>query len=630
MEGILLVGCILLMAPVAEVRGQAPLPGLLVEYLNLDSREAARQASLEGAGLQKISALLVPEPGTRGEGVTGGIPFFGWPEGALVDDTLIVQARRWHHETEHGDIRPDRGNDASVLRLRSRDGGGTWEHPAPVPETGRYGTGITATLDGKFIAGGRASHDLGDSWNHKVAARITRSTVHHPDYGLVTVLARNRGALRLYVAENETAVSRGITVPEPRLWDIIDPSLPVWPDGGIAIFARTHLGPNSSGGYMTGHWSYFAQFAPVNPGRGVPFDGLRWRGMLTNIFNRNCDSADARYNPVTRRVEAVVTKRAEGFPFRDYGCMTLNLWSISPEDLLAGSPYWRYECTLLRSAGSWRGYDKTTAGAKGVNIRDGMHPYGTVIDTKRGVQHIFIYAGNRVHGGPDRGKTGIFHIMRTLDTGALRTAARKLDDFDNIFGIDESFASLERWHPSGTPMTYWIDPADRTVVKLTAKPLPGGVVAGGPEGLTITTDKPGYYGLLNGTAIVTHNYRAEWRAKIVRYAKQGDSLAVAIVYGAQKHDVILRGNGVYEMDSGGAARRIAEIAMDDRWHDWAVEMRNGNASIFLDGSLVGKSKARMDDRFGINDIPVSIYAKTTKTADPAQVKIQRFKLTNLE
>ena len=635
-RGSFLAACALLFSfgvvSAAAAPAPAPLSRVVVEYLNMDEAEVARQSTLAGAGLQRIRPLLVPEPGTPGAGATGGIPFYGWPEGALVGDTLIVQARRWHHETEHGDIRRDRKDNASCVRLRSRDGGNTWDAPVPIPETGPYGTGITATLDGKFIVGGNVSDDLGESWKKNVVkTRISRSTEHHPDYGLVTVMGRQPDkVVRMFVAEDETKAPREITVPDPRLWDIVDPSVPVWPDGGIAIFTRTHVGPNSSGGYMTTHWSYFAQFTPENPGRDVPFENLRWRGLHTNIFNRNSDSADARYNPVSKRIEAVITKRAEGFPFRDYGYMTLTLWSISPEDLLAGSPYWRYECTLLRSQGSWTGYGKTTANSKGVNLRDGFHPYGTVIDAKRGVQHIFIYAGNRVHGGPDRGKTGVFHITRTLDTEALKAAVRKLDSFDDFFGIDESFVTLDRWEASAAPMAYWVDPGDRTVVKIIFNPLPKDIVSSGPEGLVINAKKSGYHGIHNASAIVTHNYRAEWRAKVARYAKNGDSLGVAIVYGAQKHDTILRGDGVYELDSAGKARRIAQLAMDDRWHDWAVEMRNGKVSIFLDGALVGESAARIDDLFGNNDIPVSIYARTTKSSDPAQVQIQRFKLTNLE
>ena len=82
---------------------------------------------------------------------------------------------------------------------------------------------------------------------------------------------------------------------------------------------------------------------------------------------------------------------------------TLNLWSIAPEEIAGGQ--WRFETTLLtRDGGMW------------ASNNDGLHPGAAVIDAKRGVQHIFIYAGRPA------GPSGIFRVTRTLDTPALRTS----------------------------------------------------------------------------------------------------------------------------------------------------------------------------------------------------------------
>ncbi len=113
------------------------------------------------------------------------------------------------------------------------------------------------------------------------------------------------------------------------------------------------------------------------------------------------DTVDLILNPVTNRVEAVVTNRTGGAAHHasDKSRQSLSLWSIDPDDLLAGSTQWRYEGTLLERPS----LDSEL-------FIDGMHPAGSVVDEENGVQHIFIYSGYYA------GASGIFQITRPLDT----------------------------------------------------------------------------------------------------------------------------------------------------------------------------------------------------------------------
>ena len=113
------------------------------------------------------------------------------------------------------------------------------------------------------------------------------------------------------------------------------------------------------------------------------------------------DTADLILNPVTHRVEAVVTNRMGRAAHHagDKSRQSLSLWSIAPDDLIAGSSRWRYEGTLL---------EKPNLDSE--LFVDGMHPAGSVVDEEHGVQHIFFYSGYYA------GAAGVFQITRPLDT----------------------------------------------------------------------------------------------------------------------------------------------------------------------------------------------------------------------
>jgi len=139
-------------------------------------------------------------------------------------------------------------------------------------------------------------------------------------------------------------------------------------------------------------------------------DWLPLKNARTNITPGERDTTDVIYNPLSKRIEAIVTNRIGGGPGQeDDNYMTINLWTIPPDELTAGKSEWRFDETLLRSEG--REHD--TENPLGLD-RDGMHPGGSVVDAAAGFQYVYVYLG--YFPGP----AGVFQVRRTLDTNALR------------------------------------------------------------------------------------------------------------------------------------------------------------------------------------------------------------------
>ena len=129
---------------------------------------------------------------------------------------------------------------------------------------------------------------------------------------------------------------------------------------------------------------------------------MTWQpGQQPQVINTNLedprlvDTVDFTFNPVTKRFEVVRSERHR---------MELWLWSMDPADWDKGQ--WKRECRILASKPGF------------YSSADGFHPAGAVIDTKRGVQRLFIYSGH------PNGPAGVFRITRTLATAKLVTAMR--------------------------------------------------------------------------------------------------------------------------------------------------------------------------------------------------------------
>jgi len=149
---------------------------------------------------------------------------------------------------------------------------------------------------------------------------------------------------------------------------------------------------------------------------------------LSNISSYQWpDTTDLDFNPVSNRYEAVVTNRSGGVwvnEKNEENEQTINLWSISREDLYAGrADQWRFEGTLLRFPSGMLEIEP--------NDIDAGHPGGAVIDKENGVQHVFIYCGR--YSTP----AGIYRITRTLDTDRLRKVMSEPRQSAGI-GISES------------------------------------------------------------------------------------------------------------------------------------------------------------------------------------------------
>ena len=219
----------------------------------------------------------------------------------------------------------------------------------------------------------------------------------HPAHGLVSLGATTRGELLIRTSPDlgQTWRARVIDVGEP----IQEPSGCFYA-GRLLLMPRTE---RATKGSVAGARAYYQYWFDAEM---ETFDKV-----MTNILAGERDTTDVKYNPVSERIEALVTNRLGGGPGAEGdNCMTVNLWSIPPSEFLAGSGEWRFEGALLRSEG--REHDR---GNPMKLERDGMCPGGTIIDVSEGLQYIYIYLGHFT------GPTGIFQIRRTLDTDALRS-----------------------------------------------------------------------------------------------------------------------------------------------------------------------------------------------------------------
>ena len=582
--------------------------GVVREYLNLDATEASRQRELSSNGLQEIRPILTPE---------GPVGFLGWPHGMLVERNLLVHVR------------------AGALLLGSRDGGRTWKTVRRTPENIYVGARTVRGAKAVIVGVDRArpntlsvmtSLDQGDTWDTrdvsvKTPRHLTSRIAVHPRFGLIAGGHPSVNELTFLASDDDGESWRYVAFALPGLYT----------DGTVVFTWKDNLGVFARGRHGGGNgWSTFAQCYPTNMADAERFEDLSWECVQTNIFVAKMDTPDAYYNPVTECIEAVVTKRDAGFPYRDTGLnhalngrgyMTLNLWSIDSPAFLSGQGTWRFEGAILRSRGEK---------ARRADPRDGMHPAGSVVDEENGLHHIFIYAGDYAHGdgAPNTGRTGIFHISRCLDTRRWRAKIAELDAYDAVYGVDEDFASLDDWIATGDPTGSLEFQRTEPPRRLAEAALPLGLVEATHEGyLHIRTHAPGYYAVHHENCIITKDYVVEFRVRASRYAWAGDTFGLNINYGPWKQHLILRNDGLYEYESPEETRRIAEINMDHDWHVWSAVMRDGIARVSLDGQPVGKGAAMVDP--GIGNRPVTLYVNTPKESDMADVYIDYLRIDNL-
>lgn len=626
----------------------------MARYLDLDEGQGRRLEALSRDRILEVAPVALPE----GRLVPGDYRHLGWPVATAAAGALIVVFNATSRPA--GD---DPGGGAGGhMVTRSLDGGRSWSRPeflsvflehAPARGPGmcavgttRGGQAVVIQKDGFFVSG-----DGGTTWEHResrwpdLSNAITGPRViDHPRFGLVFAVRFRNGPLAFLVSGDGGAQWRACPVewepgkgeesfrgtvsrraPAELTPGPFAPAEPTVFDRGedFAVFSRNHCGPVNADYHRA--WSLFACFAPVNGSRARRFEDLEFTGRLAGIFARRMDTPDASWNPLTDRIEVVVSKRNEGFPRADDRCRSLNLWSIGPGDFLAGRDRWRFECVLLRCPGVFsRGHHP------GFPPREGLHPAGAVIDEKNRLQHVFFFAGDRNHAPPrlGTGRTGVFRLSRTLDTAALGRRSRELDGYDNLFPrLEESFETLDAWTLSGRPPALALD-ADKDVSRRLVAPLPGGRVEGGGRGLLVRTGPPGYYGICREDAPVTAAYRVELRARVERWAESGVTLGVNTACGPFKNYLVIGPDGIHERVESAGLRRLAEIETDREWHTWSVEVDGRNTRVFRDGALLARGRVLVDDRPGEDDAPVGIFAHPGPGSGPAIFRVACFRLIN--
>lgn len=307
------------------------------------------------------------------------------------------------------------------------------------PPDGMHCAGVVRRADGGervvIVSSGSPrvvyhSDDKGRTWLEAkgALANILSGAAHcgpclasHPEFGIVAAFGQEKSKTgrRNWLVRSRDA---GVTW-EHQIWNnpararSVEPALATWGAGHMVMIAREYASDYAIN--ADGYYCYTQHVYKHTPGGA--FDKVSFSTARTNITGNpaadfNChDTADVIFNPVSKRIECIQSHRwGGGGPLtgktiaqsEEKQMNTLNLWSIAPEELLAGSAVWRFECTLVER----QGYS-------GNGRRDGMHPGGSIVDVARGVQHVFFYAGWR------RRPCSVFRFSRALDTEKLRAAA---------------------------------------------------------------------------------------------------------------------------------------------------------------------------------------------------------------
>ncbi|MEI9808042.1 MAG: hypothetical protein WDO16_09305 [Bacteroidota bacterium] len=206
--------------------------------------------------------------------------------------------------------------------------------------------------------------------------------------------------------------------------------------------------------------------------------------------------------------------------------------------------------------------------------------------------------------------------------------SRQLENHNEAYCLNEDFNTLDNWEKSGSPTGIMVLPRTEPAYR---KPvdLPGGVLKTESGNLILKTGEPGYYGLHNERTITTMNFRMEFKARINKFSEAGYPLGVHVNVGAEKYDLLLRKDGIYELkEDKGPYRKIINTTINNDWHVWSVVMQLGHASIYKDGAFIGKGSVRIDGSIGHR--PITISATATKASDPAEMEMEYFRYENID
>jgi hypothetical protein len=355
-------------------------------YLKIDSQENRLLFLADSNGHMKLDEVLVPE----GESFRSGNYNFGWPVAAMNGSTIIVSTQR--------KLLPGQTDDKSgkgQLLITSNDRGETWSKPIEVQNLQPYGYRVgnlscIGNFAGNIIQKGNGtmiSEDQGANWRPfpRAFKFVTQEAygsngprIHnHPAFGLLFVTGTSPTLGTGSVFRSDEGV-----LWEDSYWEIDGespvncpgPSSLVLEDGSILMVS-------SNGLRMV---QYLYRYSAGDTFEGIHFTVDTIDAISTSLSAY--DVPDLIYNPVSGKIEMMESNPG-----------ALILWSIDPTDLMGGSSDWKLETVLMKR--------------KGISS---MHPAGSVVDTDKQLQHIFLYMGGEY---PDR--NCIYQLSRSLDTETL-------------------------------------------------------------------------------------------------------------------------------------------------------------------------------------------------------------------
>jgi hypothetical protein len=424
--------------------------GELKDYLlGIDATQDQQLQRLSDLGLMKFKPAVLP----FGKDLFGVNWSLHHPVAAGDGENIVLTFARspWHDPSAPSDRTTDSFTSNHVM-IRSIDGGNTWSNqvdlrqsfsvPNPTRIAGLHALRYMGGRKYLYISGAGAmiTNNFGTSWQHYPTAfgsalptgvggaNFGPSIVEHPDFGLVAA-AHAWGTNGQILNETWfwTSTTGGQSwelnrIPATSPLKNVEPTMVMLGDQ-LAVVARSHDASSfelatstyrySQGVTAPNSFQLDTQFTNIrtSDARDALAGPLAEQGYSPSkaaafgVFSQ--DTVDLILNPITKRVEAIVTNRTgrAAEDTDDLSRQSLSLWSIDPEALLAGSNQWRYEATLL---------ERHMLDAP--LFVDGMHPAGSVVDLENEVQHIFIYAGYY------KGPAGIFQITRTLHTDRLVAA----------------------------------------------------------------------------------------------------------------------------------------------------------------------------------------------------------------
>jgi hypothetical protein len=357
-------------------------------YLKITPGENRMLFMADSLQMMHLAEVVVPEGGD----VSPGSYNFGWPVGAMSENTIIISTQR--------KLLPGQTDDKSgkgQLLVISNDAGMSWNAPIEVQNLQPYGYRVGSqsclgSVNGVFIQKGSGtliSESLGENWApypraFKFATQESYGSngprIHlHPAFGLIFLTGTDQNVETGSVFRSDDGTDW-----EDTFWSVgggapvncPGPSALILEDGSILMVS-------SNGRNMVQYYYSYSS--------GDTYGDIQFRvDTITEIITSLSayDVPDLILNPVSGRIELTESNPA-----------AMLLWSIDPSELAGGSTAWEFETILLK--------------------RDGissMHPAGSVVDSEKQLHHYFLYMGGAY---PDR--NCIFSLSRSLDTDALTT-----------------------------------------------------------------------------------------------------------------------------------------------------------------------------------------------------------------